>query len=80
MRPTKKEEQLLLDILRAVYFEIGVSFDEIDKTKKDWFLNYYLPQSRQDVIIDSMLNTIKTTKLKKQMLKNALYLGVLPKS
>ena len=79
MKATKKEEQLLLDIYRTIYWEIGVNFDEIDKTEEGWFLDYFLPQKRQDEIVEEMLSSIKMTRLKRQMLRNTLYLGSLPK-
>ena len=72
-------EKLILDIYRAVYFELEVSFDLVDKSVDNWFLSYYLPQKRQDEIIESMLKNKKLTKLKKQMIKNSLYLGCLPR-
>ena len=83
MRATKKEEQLILDIYRRIYAEIGVDLDELIKqgvTKREgWFDNYYMPQEKQDEIIEEMLSKIKMTRLKRQMLKNTLYLGALPK-
>ena len=82
MRATKKEEQLIMDIYRKIYSEIGVDLDELIKqgvTKREgWFDNYYMPQERQDEIIEEMLSKIKMTKLKRQMLRNTLYLGALP--
>ncbi len=82
MRATKKEEQLIMDIYRKIYSEIGIDLDELIKqgvTKRDgWFDNYYMPQERQDEIIEEMLSKIKMTKLKRQMLRNTLYLGALP--
>ena len=83
MRATKKEEQLIMDIYRKIYSEIGIDLDELIKqgvTKRDgWFDNYYMPQTKQDEIIEEMLSKIKMTKLKRQMLRNTLYLGALPK-
>ena len=83
MRATKKEEQLILDIYRKIYSEIGIDLDELIKqgvTKRDgWFDNYYMPQTKQDEIIEEMLSKIKMTRLKRQMLRNTLYLGALPK-
>lgn len=72
-------EKLILDIYRAIYFELEVSFDLVDKSADNWFLSYHLPQKRQDEIIESMLKNKKLTKLKKQMIKNSLYLGCLPR-
>ena len=83
MRATKKEEQLMMNIYRRIYSEIGVDLDELIKqgvTKREgWFDNYYMPQERQDEIIEEMLKGKRLTKLKKQMIKNTLYLGSLPK-
>ena len=82
MRATKKEEQLIMDIYRKIYSEIGIDLDELIKqgvTKRDgWFDNYYMPQTKQDEIIEEMLSKIKMTRLKRQMLRNTLYLGALP--
>ena len=82
MRATKKEEQLILDIYRRIYAEIGVDLDElIEKgvTKEiGWYNSYFLAQKKQDEIIEEMLSKIKMTKLKRQMLRNTLYLGALP--
>ena len=82
MRATKKEEQLILDIYRRIYSEIGVDLDELIEqgvTKREgWFDNYYMPQTKQDEIIEEMLSKIKMTRLKRQMLRNTLYLGCLP--
>ena len=79
MKATKKEEQLILDIYRRIYSEIYVDFDSVDKTSDNWFWNYFLAQEKQDEIIEEMLSKIKMTKLKRQMLRNTLYLGALPK-
>ena len=84
MRATKKEEQLMMDIYRRIYSEIGVDLDElIEKgvTKEiGWFNNYFMPQEKQDEIIEEMLSGHKMTRLKRQMLRNTLYLGSLPKT
>ena len=73
----------MMDIYRRIYSEIGVDLDElIEKcvTKREgWFDSYYMPQTKQDEIIEEMLSKIKMTRLKRQMLRNTLYLGALPK-
>ena len=51
MRATKKEQGLILDIYRRIYFEMGVDFDSVDKTSDNWFWNYFLAQEKQDEII-----------------------------
>jgi hypothetical protein len=75
-----KEQQILLEIYRAVYFDLEVSFDLIDKTKQDWFLDYCLPDARQEEILESVLKSKRLTKLKKQAIRNSYYLGVSPKN
>lgn len=84
MRATKKEEQLMMDIYRKIYSEIGVDFDELIKkgvTKREgWFDNYYMPQTKQDEIIEEMLKGKRLTKLKKNAICASLYLGSLPSS
>lgn len=84
MRATKKEEQLIMDIYRRIYSEIGVDLDElIEKgvTKRDgWFYDYYMPQTKQDEIIEEMLKGKRLTKLKKNAIRVSLYLGSLPSS
>ncbi len=84
MRATKKEEQLMMDIYRRIYSEIGVDLDElIEKgvTKEiGWFDNYYMPQTKQDEIIEEMLKGKRLTKLKKNAIRASLYLGSLPSS
>lgn len=84
MRATKKEEQLIMDIYRRVYSEIGVDLDELIKqgvTKREgWFDNYYMPQTKQDEIIEEMLKGKRLTKLKKNTIRVSLYLGSLPSS
>ena len=84
MRATKKEEQLMMNIYRRIYSEIGVDLDELIKqgvTKREgWFDSYYMPQEKQDEIIEEMLSGHKMTRLKRQMLRNTLYLGSLPSS
>ena len=83
MRATKKEEQLIMDIYRKIYSEIGIDLDELIKqgvTKRDgWFDNYYMPQTKQDEIIEEMLKGKRLTKLKKNAIRVSLYLGSLPK-
>jgi hypothetical protein len=75
-----KEQQILLEIYRAVYFDLEVSFDLIDKTKEDWFLDYCIAEARQEEIMESILKSKRLTKLKKQAIKNSYYLGVSPKN
>ena len=73
-----KEQQLLLDIYRAVYWEIEVNFDEIDKSKQDWFLDYCLSDSRQKEILEDMLKGKRLTKLSKNSIRLSYWLGCSP--
>lgn len=72
-----KVEGLIQNIYRAIYIDIGVNYDAIDKSKPDWFLNHYSPQNRQDEIIESMIKGQST--FNKRLIKNTLYLGCLPR-
>ena len=84
MRATKKEEQLILDIYRRIYSEIGVDLDELIEqgvTKEiGWYSSYFLAQEKQDEIIEEMLKGKRLTKLKKNAIRVSLYLGSLPSS
>ena len=84
MRATKKEEQLMMDIYRRIYSEICVDLDELIKQgvtkREEWFDNYYMPQTKQDEIIEEMLKGKRLTKLKKNAIRVSLYLGSLPSS
>ena len=84
MRATKKEEQLILDIYRRIYSEIGVDLDELSEqgvTKEiGWYSSYFLAQEKQDEIIEEMLKGKRLTKLKKNAIRASLYLGSLPSS
>ena len=84
MRATKKEEQLMMDIYRRIYSEIGVDLDELIEKgitkREEWFDNYYMPQTKQDEIIEEMLKGKRLTKLKKNAIRVSLYLGSLPSS
>ena len=84
MRATKKEEQLILDIYRRIYSEIGVDLDELIEqgvTKEiGWYSSYFLAQEKQDEIIEEMLKGKRLTKLKKNAIRVSLNLGSLPSS
>ena len=84
MRATKKEEQLILDIYRRIYAEIGVDLDELIEqgvTKEiGWYNSYFLAQEKQDEIIEEVLKGKRLTKLKKNAIRASLYLGSLPSS
>lgn len=80
---TKKEEEIIMKIYRAIYDEIGVDIDTLisdGTTKKEmWFLNYYLPIERQEEIILTILKTEKLSKWKKASIRMTILLGSAPK-
>lgn len=83
MMATKKEEEIIMKIYRTLYSEIGVDIDELIKdgtTKKEgWFLEYYLPQERQEEIIIEILTSEKLSKWKKASIRITVLLGGAPK-
>jgi len=83
MQATKKEEALIMKIYRALYSEIGVDVDKLisDGTtrKEGWFLDYYLPQERQDEIVNNILKESKLSKWKKEVIRRTILLGAAPK-
>ena len=83
MEATKKEEALIMKIYRALYSEIGVDVDKLiaDGTtrKEGWFNDYYLPQERQDEIVNNILSKEKISKWKKEVIRRTILLGAAPK-
>ena len=84
MQATKKEEDLLLKIYRALYTEIGVDVDKLIEngtTKKEgWFNDYFLAHEKQEEILESILKKERFPKYKKQIIKNSIWLGASPSS
>lgn len=84
----KDKEDIMFDILRQMYKEADPSadFDSLmekatinERGQKDiHFESYYLSQERQDQIIEEQLKGRRLTKIKKQMIKNSMYLGCFP--
>jgi hypothetical protein len=66
-----KNDKIILDILRQMYLEATPSLNldeamESGLTKQDdWYLNYFLDNSRQKEIIEEQLKGKRLTKLKK---------------
>lgn len=74
-----KNIEKLEEIYIALYKEIGVSFETIDKSKENWFLYYFLRQDFQDKIINDILCKNKLTEFEKQQIINSINLGVSPR-
>lgn len=71
MKPTYTVE----DILRELYLNSTppTNFDNIDKTKDNWYLDYEIPREKELEIIEKHLKNKRFTKLTKQMIKNTVY-------
>jgi hypothetical protein len=84
----EKDKKIMFDILRQMYKEADPSadFDSLmekatinERGQKDiHFESYYLSQERQNEIIEEQLKGKRLTKIKKQMIKNFIYLGCSP--
>lgn len=83
MQATKKEEVLMLKIYRALYAEIGVDIDRLIEDgitqKESWFNDYFLAHEKQEEIMESILKTERFPKWKKQVIRNSIWLGALPR-
>lgn len=78
-----KEEKIIMEIYRAIYTELGINLDELIENgttkKRGWFMDYYMPNERQEEIINDILKTKKLSKLRKEVIKRSLWLGATPK-
>jgi hypothetical protein len=84
IRPEKADE-IYLEIMQALYKESEPSVDfmeDIYKTDEgktpEFFMHYYLDDTRQEEIIDEVLSKHKLHKMDKRKLKGAVYLGCAP--
>ena len=73
-------EKIINEIYQQLYKECGVDFDYIDKSYDNWFLDYFLAQEKQDEIVENTLKTKKLSKIKKQTIRNSIWLGCAPSS
>lgn len=81
MKQQDKEQELLLEIFRALYKECDADFDKlVELNEPDFYMHYYVPQEKQIEIINNCLKGKRLTKLKKQSFMNTVMLGVSPKS
>lgn len=89
MEATKKEEALIWDIYRELYKESTPSADfdklveeaPIDGSGRKYiaFMDYSIPESLFEEILDRHLKGHKLTKLKQRMIRNTVLLGCSPK-
>ena len=64
----------LVGTYREVYSRLGEEFSEIDKTD-DWFLEYEMPHSEQQEVLDLMATKYKLTKLEKRAVESSYWMG-----
>lgn len=80
----KKEEKVLMEVYRAVYSELGVDIDELIEdgtTKKEgWFMEYEMPNERQEQILNDILSKSRLSKHSKQKVRINYWLGGSPKT
>ena len=71
MKPTYTVE----DILRELYLNStpSVNFDDIDKTRNGWYLDYCISREKEEEIIEKHLKGKRFTKLTKQAIRNAVF-------
>jgi hypothetical protein len=84
-----KEQQIIWDIYRDLYKEStpNADFDKLVEEaptnsvgQKDiGFMNYEIPESKFNEILDRHLKGRRITKLKQRMLRNTVLLGCSPK-
>lgn len=83
-----KDLQIMFDILRKMYLEAipSVNFDELmEKAELNelgqkiiHFDNYFLSQKQQEEILEGVLKGKRFTNLKRQMIRNSIWLGPSP--
>ena len=79
MKATPKEEKLILETYRKLYQACDVDFDNLpEKDRHSWFIHYYVPQERQDIIIHNATLLGKLPKHRKQAFINTIALGCSP--
>lgn len=75
----KNNDKIILDILRQMYLEASPSLNldeamESELTKEiGWYSNSFLPQKRQDEILEEHLKGKRLTKLSKSAIKNNVH-------
>lgn len=71
MKPTYTVE----DILRELYLNATppTNFDDIDKNRDNWYLDYCISAKKEEEIIEKHLKGKRFTKLTKQAIRNAVY-------
>lgn len=71
MKPTYTVE----DILRELYLNSTppTNFDDIDKNRDNWYLDYCISREKEEEIIEKHLKGRKYTKLTKQAIRNAVF-------
>jgi len=77
--------EIIMEIYRRMYKEAEPSADinkiikSGERKKPVWFMEYYLPQERQDEITEEALKEFKVPNYKKQEFRNEIWLGSAPR-
>lgn len=85
-----KKERRLLNILKEIYIELfrqaepSADFNKLIKSgetkKPNFFMIYYMPQSKQDSIIEGIFRRYRLNKLERTIMKGEIDLGCSPNS
>jgi len=81
----EKLEEICWKIYRELYRNTKpkADLDELIESgatgKSLWFLNYYLPQEKQNEITDKILNKYKLSKYEKKKIREEIALGFSPR-
>lgn len=72
--------EICLEIYREMYQEASphADFDQLDKTKTDWFMKFYLSEEKQIEIVERILEKHKCRKYDRDSIRNEVYLGCAP--
>jgi len=80
MKGDKKLWEICLEIYKELYQEAEphADFNQLEKTKPDWFMKFYLAEERQIEIIERILKEKRCNKYDRQCIRNEVYLGCAP--
>ena len=80
MRKNEKLWEICLEIYKKMYQESSphADFDQLDKTKPDWFMKFYLSEENQIKIVERILEEKRCNKNERRIVRNEIYLGCAP--
>lgn len=71
---------ILLEVYRAIYKEIGYDFDSMEKDNNDWFMNHEMSDEDMERITNTVMNNYRLKPYQRQCIMNSMWLGCSPKS